>query len=79
MFFFISFSIMAYHRILNTVPVCSRTLLFLQPIHDSLHLLNPPTPLSAHRSLTTPWQPQVCSLCLWVCFCFIDMFICVVF
>ena len=54
MFFFISFSIMAYHRILNTVPVCSRTLLFLQPIHDSLHLLNPPTPLSAHPSLTPP-------------------------
>ena len=33
-------------------------------------------------SLPTPspsWQPQICSLCLWVCFCFMDKFIYVIF
>ena len=25
------------------------------------------------------WQPQVCSLCLGVCFCFVDRFICIFF
>ena len=33
-------------------------------------LLYPPAPL---------WQVQVCSLCLWVCFCFKDMPICIIF
>ena len=27
---------------------------------------------------TPPWQPEVCFLCLWVCFCFLDKFICVI-
>ena len=25
------------------------------------------------------WQPQVCSPCLWVCFCLVDRFICAMF
>ena len=25
------------------------------------------------------WQPQVCSPCVWVCFCFVDTFICAAF
>ena len=29
--------------------------------------------------LPPPWRPQVCFLCLWVCFCFVDGFICVIF
>ena len=40
----------------------------------SLHLLVPnyhsisPSPLPS-------WQPEVCSVCLWICFCFMDKFI----
>ena len=25
------------------------------------------------------WQSQVCSLCLWACLCFVDIFICIIF
>ena len=56
----------------------SRTLLFIHSIYASLHLLNPnsqsfpsPPPL--------PRKPQVSSLCLCVCFHFVDMLICVIF
>ena len=35
---------------------------------------SPTLPLSA-----PPWQPQVCSLCPWVCFCFVDRIICAIF
>ena len=47
----------------------SRTLLATRSIRNSLHLLIP-----SHPSSTSflPWQPQVCSLCL--CICFIDKF-----
>ena len=38
-FFFIFFSIMFYHRILNIVP--SRTLLFIHSLYNSSHLLIP--------------------------------------
>ena len=42
-------------------------------MYNSLHLLTPSSrsilPLSP-----TPQQPQVCSLCLWLCFCFVDRF-----
>ena len=36
----------------------------------------PPTPSLPQPP--PPWQPQVCSLCPWFCFCFIDRFICVI-
>ena len=52
-------------------------ILFIHPIYNSLHLLVPRT---SSPSLPTPspaQQPQVCSLCLGVCFK--DMFICVIF
>ena len=56
----------------------SRALLFSHSIDNSLHLLipnihsiPPPPPLS--------WQPQICSLCVWICFYFVDSFICVIF
>ena len=35
--------------------------------------------LHLFHSLPPPWQPQVCSLCLWVCFCSIDTFVCAIF
>ena len=37
------------------------------------------TPSPSHFLLPPPWQPQVCSLCLWVCFSFVDRFICAIF
>ena len=39
----------------------------------------PQTPSPSHSLPHLPWQPQVCSLCLWVCFCFIYRFICTIF
>ena len=42
---------------------------------NSLHLL---TPNSKSIPPPPPWQPQVCSLCLWVFFCSVDRFICAV-
>ena len=37
------------------------------------------TPHPSHFLPLSPWQPQVCSLCPWVCFCFVDRFICAIF
>ena len=37
---------------------------------DSQSIPFPPSP---------PWQPQVCSLCPWVCFFSVDRFICVIY
>ena len=46
-----------------TPVLYGRTLLFIHPICESLHLLIP-----SFQSSPPSWQPQVCSLCLWVCF-----------
>ena len=51
----------------------------IHSIYNSLHLLTPNSQSFPSLSHFPPWQPQVCSLCLWVCFCFIDIFTCVVF
>ena len=68
---------MAGHRVLSTVPCALQWgRLFLHPVYNSLHLLTPHP--SAHPTLLPAWQSQVCSLCPWVCFCFIDKFISVV-
>ena len=53
-------------------------LLFIHSIDDNLHLLTPNSH-SIPPLPPDPWQPQVCSLFLRVCFCFVDKFICVVF
>ena len=60
-FFFIFFSIMVYHRILNIVPcVYSRALLFIHFLFNSLHLLTsnsqsiplpPPLAFGNHKSV----------------------------
>ena len=52
----------------------SRTLLFIHSLYNSLHLLIPTSP-SIRPPNPSPWQPQVSSLCLWVCFCFVDRLI----
>ena len=43
-----------------SIPVYSRTLLFIHSIDNNLHLLIP------LLHLPSPWQPQICSLCQWV-------------
>ena len=48
----------------------SRNLLFVHYIHNSLHLGTPNSQICP-----SPSQPQICSLCVWVFFCFIDKFI----
>ena len=56
----------------------SRTWLLIRSICNNLHLPTPtfqPIPLLS----SPPWQSQVCSPCLWLCFCSVDMFICAIF
>ena len=55
----------------------SRTLFFIHSKCNSVHLLAPnskSSPLSP-----SPQQPQVCSLCMWVYFFFVDLFINAIF
>ena len=60
--FYILFT-MVYPRILNIVSIHS--------VCNSLHLQ---TPNSQSISAPSPWQPQLWSICLWVCFCFVSTF-----
>ena len=39
----------------------------------------PETPVPSRTTPPPLWQPPICSLCLWICFCFMDRFICVIF
>ena len=56
----------------------SRTLLFIYLIYTNLYLLIPNSQfIPPHPSPF--WQLTVCSLCLWICFCFVDKFICIIF
>jgi len=62
----------------------SRTLLFIHSIYNSLYLLTPKSHSFHPPPHSPPWQPKVCSLCLWVClcyflcfpFCSIDLYFC---
>ena len=73
-FFFIFFSIVVCHKILTTVPCAYNwILLFIHPIYDSVNLLIPNS--QSFPPPPTPWQPQVCTVCLWAWFYFVDMFI----
>ena len=42
-------------------------------------ICSPQTPNPSLSLLLWPWQPHICSLCLWICFCFVDKLICVIF
>ena len=55
--------------------LCSRTLLF---IHSDSFLLLIPNSLLPSLDLPPPWRPKVFSLCLRVCFFFMDKFMCVI-
>ena len=56
----------------------SRTSWLIHSECNSLHLLTPNSQ-SIPFTLPAPWQSQVCSPCLWVCFCSVDRFICAIF
>ena len=58
--------------------LCSRTSLLIHSKCNSLHLLTPNS-LSILLPPLPPWKPEVCSPCLWVCFCFVDRIICALF
>ena len=71
---------MVYHRILNIVPCAIQYDLIVYP--SDLYWfasVNPQSPIFPSPTSFPPWQPQVRSLHLWVCFCFVNMFICVIF
>ena len=63
-----------FHPGLSQDVPCRRSVLLIRSVCNSLHLLSPTS-----WPIWAPWQPEVCSLCLWVCFCFVDKFICVIF
>ena len=41
-------------------------LLLIHLIYNSLHLLTPNSQMHPFPTPSPPWQPQVCSVCLWV-------------
>ena len=45
----------------------------------SIASANPRLPSNFSPTHHPAWQPQVCSLCLRLCFCLVDKFICVIF
>ena len=63
-----------YSSLCYTVgPYCLSTL------HIIVYICYSHTPSPALHPPPPPWQPQVCSLCLWVSFCFLNRFICAIF
>ena len=72
-----------YSSLCYTVGPCCLSILYIIVCYHICYysLLSANPKLQIHHSPTfpPPWQPQVCSLCLWVCFSFIDKFICVIF
>ena len=78
--FHILSSIMACPKRLDIVPVLyySRASLL---IHSKCNSLHPTTRNSQFIPLfpLPPWQPQVYFPCLWICFCFVDSYICAIF
>ena len=68
-------SIMFYYKRLDRVPLlCTRTSLLTHSKCKSVHLLSPNSQSFPHPPPPI-WQPQVCSLCLWVCFCSVGRWI----
>ena len=51
---------------------------YLSILHIKAYVCQP-QPSSPSPPFLSPWRPAACSLCLWVCFCFVDMFVCVIF
>ena len=56
-----------------------RLYMLIYMVYIHIHaLVNPKLPVHPFPNLPPPWQPQVCSLCLWVCFCFVNKSICAI-
>ena len=72
------FSHIVFHHVLLQEIEYSRTSLLIHSKCKSLHLLTL-TSQSILLPCPPPWQLQVCSPCLWVCFCSADRFICATF
>ena len=74
--FLILSSIMVYPKRLDIV-LCAVTVgpHCLSMLSIVVCIYYPQTPHTSHSLSPRPWQPQVCSLCLWVCFCLVDRFI----
>ena len=56
--------------------LCSKGQLFICPLCNGWHLPIPNAQPTPRAPVPPLWQPQVCSPCLWVWFCFIDKFTC---
>ena len=75
-FFLVLFSIMFISGHWVQFPVLySRTLLFIHSIYNNLHLLSPNFQSIPLLSTLLLDNHKSVSLCLWVCLCFVDMFI----
>ena len=51
--------------------LCNRILLFIHSVCNCILLVS-------NFQSTCLWQPQVCCMCLWACFCFINKLTCVI-
>ena len=63
-----------YSSLCYTVWLC-----YLSLIYILIASTNPKLPFLFSPTHPPHWQPQVCSLCHWVFFCFVDRFNCVIF
>ena len=68
------YSLLLWFMIRYLYSLFDRTL-FIHSIYSNLHLLTPNSQSNTHHS-APPWQPQIYSLCLWVCL--VNKFICVI-
>ena len=59
-----------------TIGPCCLSSLYGYPFYmnQKFAFVNPKLPISP--STHSPWQPSVYSLCPWICFCFIDRYLC---
>ena len=72
----------SYYLLIRSIPrvqiqflvLQSRTSLLINSKCNSLYLPTANSPSMPLNPPPLPWQPQVCSLCLQVCFCFMDRF-----
>ena len=70
-------SIIGYHRVLSTAACTTQHVTVGRLLHTQqcVYILIP----KAQAIPPKRQQPQVCFLCLWVYFCFVNKFICVLF
>ena len=76
-FFFILYAIMVCYRLWNTIPCAMQQDLVIHSLYNSLHLLTS----DSQSTPPPPFFPLATTglFSLWVCFCFVDKFICIIF